>query len=79
MIEDGIFEDDIIVCRQQNTAHQGQTVVAVVDGEATVKNFYRQKEAVELHPANSSMSPIVIESGDFKLAGVLVGLLRRYE
>jgi repressor LexA len=79
MIEDGILEDDIIICRHQNTANQGQTVVAVVDGEATVKNYYRKRSAIELHPANSSMSPIIVNSGTFQIAGVLVGLLRRYE
>ncbi len=81
MIDDGIFEGDIIVCRHQQTAHQGQTVVAVIEGEATVKRMYKKKGLIELHPANSTMEPFLIDqnSGDFKLAGVLVGLMRSYE
>jgi repressor LexA len=80
MIEDGIFEDDIIVCKSQEDANQGQTVVAIIEGEATVKRFHRQKNQIELHPANSTMSPILVnkESGDFRIAGVLVGLIRQY-
>jgi len=81
MIEDGIFEGDVIVCRHQQTAHQGQTVVAVIEGEATVKRMYKKQGRIELHPANSTMEPFFIDqnSGDFKLAGVLVGLMRSYE
>jgi SOS regulatory protein LexA len=81
MIEDGIFEGDVIVCRHQQTAHQGQTVVAVIEGEATVKRMYKKKGLIELHPANATMEPFYIDqnSGDFKLAGVLIGLLRSYE
>lgn len=81
MIEDGILENDVIICRQQKDARQGQTVVAVINGEATVKNFYRQKSTIELHPANHRLKPFVLDenSGDVHIAGVLVGLIRSYE
>lgn len=79
MIDDGIFEEDIIVCRQQNTANRGQTVVAVIDGEATVKNYHPKGKTIELHPANERLSPIVVSGGEFSLAGVLIGLIRHYE
>lgn len=80
MIEDGIFEDDLIVCRHQNTAQNGQTVVAVIEGEATVKRFKKSRSQIELIPANSTMEPIIVNqnSGAFSIAGILVGLIRSY-
>ncbi len=80
MIEDGIFEDDLIVCRHQNTANNGQTVIAVLEGEATVKRYKKSRSHIELIPANSSMEPIIVDqnSGAFSIAGILVGLIRSY-
>ena len=80
MINDGIFEGDILVCRAQENANQGQTVIALVDNEATVKNFYKKKDSVELHPANDRLSPFTItEDNHFRIAGIVVGLMRSYE
>ncbi|MGI4992746.1 transcriptional repressor LexA [Halobacteriovorax sp. GFR7] len=80
MINDGIHEGDILVCRAQENANQGQTVIALVDNEATVKNFFKKKNSVELHPANDRLSPFIItEANDFRIAGVVVGLMRSYE
>ncbi|MFG1498773.1 transcriptional repressor LexA [Halobacteriovorax sp. XZX-3] len=80
MINDGIHEGDILVCRAQENANQGQTVIALVDNEATVKNFFKKKNSVELHPANDRLSPFVITAeNDFRIAGVVVGLMRSYE
>lgn len=78
MIEDGILEDDIAICRHTGDANQGQIVVAVVENEATLKHFYKKSGQIELHPANSTMNPIIVNSGDFRIAGVMVGLLRSY-
>ncbi len=78
MIEDGILDGDVIVVKQQTSASNGQTVVAVVDNEATVKRFYNKKSHVELHPANSTMKPFIIRDESFEIKGVLVGLLRVY-
>lgn len=80
MIEAGIFEDDLIVCRYQETARSGEIVVALINGEATVKTFIPKTQHIELHPANARLKPILVDehSGDFRLAGVLVGLLRSY-
>jgi SOS regulatory protein LexA len=80
MIEDGILEDDIIICQHQSTAQNGERVVAVIDGEATVKKFYKNRQQIELHPANARLRPIMIgpDVTDFKIAGVVVGLLRSY-
>jgi repressor LexA len=80
MIEDGIHDGDILVCRHQGNANQGQTIIAVVDNEATCKKFYKKKNTIELHPANERLSPFVIEpEQDFRIAGIVVGLLRSYE
>jgi len=78
MIEDGILSGDIIVIKKQDHAQNGQTVVATINNEATVKRYYQKHAAVELHPANSSMSPLIVTSGDFQIKGILVGLLRKY-
>lgn len=80
MIEAGILEGDVIVCRSTKEARNGQIVVAVIDGEATVKTFHQNKKGIELLPANSKYSPIVVdeEVADFKIVGNLVGLLRSY-
>lgn len=79
MIEDGILEDDILVVEERSNAHQGQTIVAIIDGEATVKNYFKKPNCIELHPANSTMAPFVIgPAQSFKIAGVLAGLLRSY-
>ncbi len=78
MINAGILEDDIVVCRATNHAAQGQIAVAIVDGEATLKYYYRQADHIELRPANDRLSSIIITDGDFKIAGVLSGLVRYY-
>lgn len=79
MIEDGIHDGDFVIVRKQETAVRGETVVAVVDGEATVKRYYPKRGAIELHPANPSYHVIVVEpEQDFRIAGVVVGLVRKY-
>jgi repressor LexA len=78
MIEDGIISGDVIVVKKQNHANNGETVVATIDNQATVKRYYKKYANVELHPANSSMQPIIVSQGDFEIKGILVGLLRKY-
>ena len=77
MIEDGILEGDIVVIKKQDRAISGQTVVSVIENEATLKKFFPRKGYVELVPANRNLKPIKIQ-GEFQIAGVLVGLLRSY-
>jgi repressor LexA len=78
MIEDHIDEGDIVILRKQDTAENGERVVAMIDGNATLKKFYRRKTQIVLEPANSSMEPIVVESDrDVKVVGVLVGVIRK--
>lgn len=78
MIEDGIRDGDIVVVRRAETARDGETVVAVVDGEATLKRFRRRGDRVELRPANAALAPIVARADRVAIRGVLVGLVRRY-
>lgn len=77
MIGDGILDGDYVVVRKQATADSGQTVVALIRGEATVKRFHRRGKRIELHPANPAMTPIVVEGEEsFRIEGVVVGVIR---
>jgi repressor LexA len=78
MIEDGIRDGDLILVRRSARAENGQTVVAVVDGEATLKRFFRRGAQVELRPANAALSSMRWPAARVEIRGVLVGLLRRY-
>jgi len=79
MIDDGIHDGDVVIVRRQATAENGQTVVALVEGEATIKKYYRRGQRIELMPANPQVSPIVVEWGDVHIRGVVVGLIRRFQ
>ena len=80
MIEEGIHDGDIVIVRQQDDARNGDIVVALVDGDATVKFYYREGEKVRLQPANSKMDPIWIDAANTTaLQGVVVGVYRRYQ
>ena len=74
MIEDGIHEGDLVVVRRQQTADNGETVVAMIDNEATVKRFYKEKSRIRLQPANKRMKPMYFDNVD--IAGKVVGLVR---
>jgi repressor LexA len=78
MIEDGIFDGDTVIIKSQTTASNGQTVVAVIENEATIKRFHKKSNLVELHPANEKLKPIIVENGNFEIKGILVGLIRTY-
>lgn len=79
MIEDGILDGDYVIVRKQDDAENGQTVVALLDNEATVKRLQRHGRTLELHPANPAMQPIVIDPHlPFRIAGVVVGVIRHY-
>lgn len=78
MIDDGIRDGDILIITRQPQAENGQTVVALVNGESTVKRFYSHGEQIELRPANKSMKPILAAAGEVEIVGVVMGLLRNY-
>ena len=77
MVEDGILDGDYVVVRKQEYAERGQTVVAIMGNEATVKRFHRKGNRIELHPANSTMEPIIVRNDEtFRIEGVVVGVIR---
>jgi len=78
MIEDGIRDGDLVVVAKRSTAQNGQTVVALVKGEATLKRYYAEGSRVRLQPANASMRPITAEARDVLVQGVVTGLMRDY-
>jgi repressor LexA len=79
MIEDHIDDGDYVVIRRQETAENGERVVAMIDSEVTLKRFHRDKGQVRLEPANGKMQPIVVgpDAQNCSILGVLVGVLRR--
>lgn len=75
MIEAGIFNGDYILVKRQDTAENGQIVVALIEDEATVKTFYKEKDYIRLQPENSTMDPIIVP--DCKILGVVGGVFRK--
>ncbi len=75
MIEDGIMNGDYVIVRRQNVAENGDTVVAMVEDEATVKHIYKETGRVRLQPANSSMEPMYYDRVD--IIGKVVGLVKK--
>jgi len=79
MIEDGIHDDDMVVVQHRVEAREGDTVVALIGDEVTLKRFYKApNDTIRLEPANSQMEPIICRGEDVKVQGIVVGLLRRY-
>jgi repressor LexA len=78
MIDDGIRDGDLIIVESRKTALVGQTVVALIDGQATVKRFYPEGEVIRLQPANETMQPLRYPADQVQLQGVVIGLMRRY-
>jgi repressor LexA len=80
MIEESIRDGDYIVVSAQDTADDGQMVVALVRGDsATVKKLYRERGGrIRLQPANPTMEPIVEDARDVQIQGVVVGVIRKY-
>ena len=80
MRDDGILPGDIVVVHKQATARNGQTVLALVNQEATIKKYYRKAAQMELHPANTEMKPIIVTpKDDFQIQGIVIGLIRHCE
>jgi repressor LexA len=77
MVGAGIFEGDYVVVRPQDTAIDGEIVVALVEDEATVKRFFKEEDHVRLQPENDTLDPI--RSRDVQLLGRVVGVCRRVQ
>lgn len=80
MIGDGIFDGDFIFVRKQLHAENGQIVVAMIEGEATVKRFYREDDRIRFQPSNSRLQPIYVHADEFRetmILGMVVGVYRK--
>jgi len=80
MIGDGIFDGDYIFVKKRSTARPGEIVVAMIDGEATVKRYYPEGERIRFQPSNPAMDPIYVSARDFRatqILGLIVGVYRR--
>ncbi len=72
----GILEGDLIIVRQQDTAENGEIIVALLDDEATVKRYYREEHAIRLQPENEDYDPIYTKN--CHILGKVIGLWRKY-
>ncbi|MBJ94315.1 MAG: repressor LexA [Rickettsiales bacterium] len=80
MIEDGILPGDYIFVRKQLTVRDGEIAVVMVDGECTVKRFFREGDRIRLQPANSTMEPIYVAASEFRevhVVGIVSGVFRK--
>ena len=75
MIEAGILSGDYILVRRQNTAENGEIVVALIEDEATVKTFYKETDHIRLQPENSTMDPIIVPTCE--ILGKVIGVFRK--
>jgi repressor LexA len=78
MVDEGIFDGDLVVVRRCEQAQAGDMVVALVDGEATLKRFFPELGRIRLQPANPSMAPLLVEPERVRVQGQVVGLMRRF-
>ena len=75
MVEAGILDEDFVLVRQQNTARNGEIVVALIGDEATVKRFFKEKDHFRLQPENQLMEPILVK--EVSILGKVTGVFRR--
>lgn len=76
MVNAGIYNGDFIIVREQHSAMNGEIVVAMIEGEATVKTFYKERGRVRLQPENDAMEPIYADNP--QILGKVVALMRRF-
>jgi repressor LexA len=80
MIEDGILDGDYVFVKKTPSAHTGDIVVAMIEGEATVKRYFPEGDSIRFQPANSNMLPIIVRRSEFKsvdIIGIVVGVYRK--
>jgi repressor LexA len=80
MIEDGILDGDYVFVKKTPTAATGDIVVAMIEGEATVKRYFPEGDRIRFQPANQNMAPIIVRRADFKsvdIIGIVVGVYRK--
>ena len=79
MINAGILEGDYVIASQQSDAEQGDIVVALIEDEATIKRFYKEKNRIRLQPENDTMEPIIIKTDEnqVRIIGKIKGVIRK--
>ena len=78
MIDAGIMDGDRVIVKQQGTAENGAIVCALIEGEATLKRFYEKDGVVTLKAENEKYKPITVSSGEFRIVGRVIGLMRKF-
>lgn len=80
MVDEGIFDGDHVVIQQQETAENGDIIVALLNNEfATLKTFYKEKDGkIRLQPENATMDPIIVGVDELQIQGKVTGVIRRY-
>jgi repressor LexA len=78
MIGVGILDGDKVIVKQQGTAENGEIVCAMINGEATLKRFFKKDGVITLKAENDKYTPITVSEGEFRIAGRVVGLLRKF-
>ncbi len=78
MIGAGILDGDKVIVKQQGIAENGEIVCAVINGEATLKRFFKKDGVITLKAENEKYAPITVSEGEFRIAGRVVGLLRKF-
>jgi repressor LexA len=78
MIGASILDGDRVIVKQQGTAENGEIVCALIEGEATLKRFYKKDGAVTLKAENEKYAPITVSQGEFRVLGKVVGLMRKF-
>src|SRR3989442_1910129 len=79
MQDEAILDGDYVLVEKSKTAHNGDIVVALVEGtDATLKRFYREGEKIRLQPSNANMQPIIVPAASVEVQGKVIGVLRKY-
>jgi repressor LexA len=77
MIDDNIQDGDIVIIEKRETAENGQSVVAMINGEqVTLKKFYIESDGIRLQPANPDMEPILLSHDEVEILGIVTGVIR---
>jgi len=77
MIDDNIQDGDVVIIEKRETAENGQSVVAMINGEqVTLKKFYVERDGIRLQPANPEMEPIILKNEEVQILGIVTGVIR---
>ena len=74
----GIEDGDRVIIKQQSTAENGEIICALIDGEATLKRFFKNDGIITLKPENEQYAPMILSRGEFRIVGRVIGLIRKF-